>query len=537
MNPLSGNDAATSAAAGSDTNRDPAPTGISQAVLLCALLAGSCFLAVYVRVHGSHPADDAFIFARVARSWLDTGYPYYNEGERLMGHSSHLWLLLMTALFRALGPGLPAMKVLSAASVILAFLLLTRLLARSYRTPWVAVAVAWAVIVLFVAPDAAEIMEAPLAVAMMLGAFISLDAGHDALFGLFSGLAFLTRYEMLALLVGGLLFAKHRGRYLMGAAGPCVVFTLFVVHYFNTLIPQPALAKRLVYVNGAAQMLAEFRFPFQAPGMVHNETLAVVAIVMGLSALHYARRRANSAPRWPLLAITVAFAQVAAQFENNAVMAHWYWPPILVPMVLGVLALPSPIPRVALATLLLLSLSPFLTAGTMAAWGLVTNRPDLNPELAVNRRVDQYLSLGRHLHETHGQATLLTSEIGGLGWGFYPGHIEDAAGLVSKDIFALYQHEPPHRSLAGIGITVRTVEQTRPDLIVSLTCFTGDLRPAIAAGKLPYNLVEQWPAVQTEDQAEGLPATVFGSRWLQVFARSGGSAEPGVPGISSSRQP
>src|SRR5512133_1972289 len=95
-----------------------------------AVLAGSGLLfASAIHRLFRLPYEDAFIHFRIARNLAETGQPYFNVGERVMGSSSPLWTVLLAAGLKLVGsPGFVAL--LEAASVVAAAVLAWRFLGR-----------------------------------------------------------------------------------------------------------------------------------------------------------------------------------------------------------------------------------------------------------------------------------------------------------------------------------------------------------------------------------------------------------------------
>jgi hypothetical protein len=83
-------------------------------------------------------------------------------------------------------------------------------------------------------------------------------------------------------------------------------------------------------------------------------------------------------------------------------------------------------------------------------------------------RVHEYLKIGMLLNNACPKATLLTSEIGGLGYSFH-GRILDGMGLVTPEAVAYHPLHFPEDSPSGAdgAIPPRYAQAAKPDLIVT----------------------------------------------------------------------
>jgi hypothetical protein len=111
----------------------------------------------------------------------------------------------------------------------------------------------------------------------------------------------------------------------------------------------------------------------------------------------------------------------------------WYVPLYSVPLwlILGKLILDSqtPLIRTSLVILIMPLLASQLFNLAQITLGASIN-PAYYPDFLAGARVRQYIRVGKSLFDQYPQAKLMTSEIGGLGYGF-KGYIMDGAGLVT----------------------------------------------------------------------------------------------------------
>jgi hypothetical protein len=155
--------------------------------------------------------------------------------------------------------------------------------------------------------------------------------------------------------------------------------------------------------------------------------------------------------------------------------------------------------------------------------GYVRQNPAWSPLFAENLRVTQYRAIGEHLRTGRPETTLLTSEIGGLGWGFYPNRLIDGAALVTPSALKYHPMKVPEERNSGTWgcIPSGIVAETRPTYIVSLPLFTQALRGAMKKGAVTgYDLIESWPVIPPEAQAEyGMPGELWGNDQIRVYGQ------------------
>jgi hypothetical protein len=474
------------------------------------------------------PFDDAYIFMRIARRFAETGEPYFNAHERVMGHSSHLWLVTLAALTRVLGSAATAVKLLECACTCGCLLLTSELLRRTARVPsLVALLIATVLVQLLVVPIAGGLMEAPMAVALIVGTLLALEEGRDLLGGLLAGLAVSTRYELILLLPFALFLAHRRPRFLVGLAVPAAIFVTFAWSYYGTLIPMSVIAKEKVYSGQSERILSPLTGGALDGTLWRKQQLLVVtalaAALLG-ECLWHVLRRPGEGPRWVLAAAAFPILVILAYLAGDALVFEWYWPPVLFPLVLAAVGLVS---RTwhgwVILGALLYSLRLLLHPGLLAAEGYARDDPARYWPVRTNARAQEYILIGESLRATRSGARILSSEIGGLGWGFYPGKIIDADALVSPENLKFHpMRVPDDRPDTGSGaIPVGAVEEGQPDFVVSMEGFSIAFRRAVSDGRLrEYVLREQLPLVPLELQKKyGLKSAFWLSTHIEVYER------------------
>jgi hypothetical protein len=163
-----------------------------------------------------------------------------------------------------------------------------------------------------------------------------------------------------------------------------------------------------------------------------------------------------------------------------------------------------------------------LAKAVQGARGLILSRQSLYHHYDSGLRVQQYLHIGSVLHTQYPQATLMTPEIGGLGWTF-SGKIIDAVGLVSPDCLQYHPLEvPTQRSLGTYGaIPSKAVVDIQPDLIVSMETFSEALREDMVSGHVTgYILLKNYPVLAESEFSDTGDAVLWDAHYTQVYIRN-----------------
>jgi hypothetical protein len=145
-------------------------------------------------------------------------------------------------------------------------------------------------------------------------------------------------------------------------------------------------------------------------------------------------------------------------------------------------------------------------------------RPNAFVLFESGSRVKMYLMVGKIINEDYPNVTLLTSEIGGLGYSFQ-GKIFDAGGLASMEALSFHPMAvPQQRNHSGLGaIPPEFVNFVNPDIIVTYDIFAEALlrRDDISA---QYNIITL-PAYLPEDALYSESESIWGSKYLRVYIR------------------
>jgi len=518
--------------------------------LLIFVLLALCSLFIHLKLQ-HYPFDDAYIHIRIADHLATYGQPYYNLGEPVLATSAPNWTMLLGLVFKFAGASSVVVAVLNSLFVVTGAWVFTRLMARllGNRSTALALIIFGALYLSLIAESSLGLMETPLAL-LLLGLTLEGFLKQKSYCYLLAGLLIGFRLELGVFLALLLFFGvvtyhfnlKATARMLILVGIGLLPMLSFELGYFGTLIPNTIRAKSIVYQIPQEQVVGMawtsldpvfmgLNIPLGGKGMVVLICLATVVEFVGV--MRKARRqKARQAPLTPphentknvaeiLLSQRIKAAMLVggilillAYCLGRALIFDWYVPLYMVPLVFFIycaIVRQWKVWGIGLITIVMLTYLGVLSNYAAAA---VTD-PGMVPNFAINARTRKYVTLGQQLAELFPNQSLLTSEIGGLGYGF-KGYIADGAGLVTPA--ALKYHPmavPAERSAGDLGaIPVGYIEETRPPLIVSYDGFVeAFLRSDYA--KTYDRIVE--PILLPDDLRRG--DQLWGNRYLNIFVR------------------
>jgi hypothetical protein len=461
--------------------------GPQLAVILAAIFVASAGLMLALNWHLRFDlADDAYIHLRIANNMIETGHPYFNFGEPVMVTSSPLWTILLV-LNELLFGSRNTLWMWNALIVALAA-------SASYSVAWAHVfslgwrqkltALVLPITILVILNNSYLGMETPFAMLLLLLATLAFLRSSSWALPLLA-LAALTRYELgvpFALVGLVCLWKRQALRYgAVPAATILAIFSAWLLKEFHTIFPSAIRAKSRVYSLTASDslnsllphplFLGDFRMGFLV--------LTLLLISFWLIEPMRHSERCEPVQIAALASISWGILLGLIYVVGKTFIFPWYvalvWGPVLVGLFLMTIVDHSK-PRRMLA--LVLAFTFFLDFLYMFpvrdAEASLSDRSPGFPALNESRRVHVYLAVGALLHNVCPNSELLTSEIGGLGYGF-KGSIADGVGIASPD--AVKYHPmliPQARSRPDLGaIPPQFVWDRNPDLIVTYDIYGG----------------------------------------------------------------
>jgi hypothetical protein len=419
-------------------------------------------------------ADDAFIHRRIAEHLLHTGHAYFNANERVMVTSSPVWtvlLALLSATHHAEGCVVVFESMCLAAASTLAMLL--ALAAAAEQPAWLRNLIAAAAVLTTFAvllESGVQQMETPLAFALLLGGLWLLDVGSEAWLAILV-VAANTRYEINLLLPVAVLAAVLLRRMTWKAAGWAaivwVLSTAWLLWQYGTVVPHTVKAKSIAY-------LLTMKSTFYALGLGRLVLLVLLLLAVAM-AMEWRKLRL------PCMLLFVFGLEVCAAYTiRRAFIFPWYIPLARLPLLLGVLlgpvfALRLWVKIAAVGFFCFFGRRTLLPA-SQEIGAAATGQTWRDQADGVDLRVIDYLIAGRAIEQVCPQARLMTSEIGGLGYGF-PGEVLDAFGLATPAALRWHPMKvPEQRSSGEVGaIPAGFFAEIHPDVVVTYPLFSEDL--------------------------------------------------------------
>jgi hypothetical protein len=355
-------------------------------------------------------------------------------------------------------------------------------------------------------------METPLACALMIASAIAWRRGRTRTFVLFAALAACVRFEAILLFAMCLVqcvAADRRDWRPWLAATPLAALFAFELWQFGSIVPHAAHAKVLAYDlpiwrSARNGLELELGLPGLAVGL-----LLVATFGAGLMTVA-ARRRASTAQVF----LAFAAAVFAAWMVGRTLIFPWYYCLLAVPLAIALLLDEPPGIDESRATRFMPTLATVALVGLLAlgaplAWESATNS-------SPAQRVGRYLEIGAALNAACPTCTLVTSEVGGLGYAF-PGRVYDAFGVTDPEAMRFHpMRVPDERPIYEIGaIPPEYIRARQPDFIVSMPHFSHALRVSPVLGRYHAYQCAFPPAV----------GRIWGDDRVYVFARTTVAAE------------
>ena len=207
---------------------------------------------------------------------------------------------------------------------------------------------------------------------------------------------------------------------------------------------------------------------------------------------------------------------------SRVLLFGWYVPLYCIPIILASLVPAasdrSPWMRAAFRILLIPIVAALLGCLAQSVRAGTLGPLSAYPEFGTGARVRKYIQVGSDLYKRCPGQTLLSSEIGGLGYGF-AGSILDGVGLASPEALAYHPMQvPQQRSSGAIGaIPVGLVKEAQLGLIVS---YDGFIEEFLASPLTQSYMRIEDPIYLDDDRRRTSATSVWNSTHLNVFIRN-----------------
>ena len=485
------------------------------------------------------PFDDAFITFRYVLNLTDGKGPVYNEGQRVLGCTAPLYLLVLTALKISFSSvTIPSLAIcFNAIPYAVTGLGAYLLLRHATGIRWFAALGAASLIVnpVLLAWSIGG-MESSLFTALMLFAILAAARRRAIWLGLLIGLACLTRPEGILLLPIALIALIRSKRALLITAATFALavgpWILFAWMYYGSPIPLSVIAKsKPLYPIPPGYALWSLIVMFEewvtAQSLRQLGQLRTVLVLdLVLASTGAALVHKGSRARWAWGTGLLFWAFVALYYFGNPKIFPWYLPPIFVSAAVVVLAgLPAgacllaawarrqerallaryAVPVTLGVTLTVLAMATVESYRKPGSVSLTTSDP-------IRLRIHAYRQAAEMLNRICSETdTVATPEVGALGF-YCKARILDACGLVSPEALAFLPVPPHQRQNATIGaISTDFVRYTRPDYVVTMLVFASHSLARSEWFVANYDMIGKIP----------LPKMCWDSKTVLIFKRKG----------------
>lgn len=465
--------------------------------------------------------DDAYIHFRIARNFVTYGQPYFNVEDRVKATTSTGWLIFVFTVFKIFGIRPILFSFINAFLSLLLIIISSKLIKKKTGIDLFSIDIIAASLVLIIfLYTSIGLMETQLAVLLLItGCYLIVCKRGSGFF--FLSLSMFIRPELSINFFSAFLHGVRTQRislhkifiFIVLGAAPFIVFDLY---FWGTVIPHSVTAKEALYKLDYSLFVYEL-----VPTVVWilikgNWQIFFAAVFVGLFLISVII--VKNYDRLKDIAFLLYFPGVVIfliYVYKKVFIFEWYKPLFLFPILLTfvISLIPSKRFRFSYLWFFAIFCLLFLVINFYAAMG----HPFYYKNFAQGARVQKYLEVGEELYRKYPDYSLLSSEVGGLGYSF-KGKLYDAAGLVDPRAIKFHpMRVPEERSSGNIGaIPVGYVREVKPDIIVSYDIF--------AEAFLKSDLLREYRRFPCEvftqrDMQIAKTITVWRSKYLNVFIR------------------
>ena len=217
---------------------------------------------------------------------------------------------------------------------------------------------------------------------------------------------------------------------------PTIILSGIIFFYYGTLIPNTIIAKQLIYKISSKELFdiviynlfpdVSYLVPYKAYHIFITYQILFYLIIIILSftaiGIPWIRYFNDKNKKWGLFIFTAGIGVAVGYILNRTLIFDWYVPLFAVPIMFGIFSLSVPRQPLTLTTAILLCILPISVF--VNYFLVVFVNVNYLPAVSVKARVERYTEVGTLLNEMFPNKSLLTSEIGALGFS-YKGKIFD----------------------------------------------------------------------------------------------------------------
>lgn len=488
-------------------------------------------LAVLFRiVPGPRTVDDAFITFRYAQNILDHQGMVYNPGERILGTTTPLYTIVLSAIGSLTGgSSAPFPWIAVCLNAIFdgmtCILLIALAESLGYRRAGLALASIWAIAPMSVT-FAIGGMETSLFVLLMTGTFYFYSIKRPVASGFFASLSLITRPDallfILPLALARFIESLPPNRFhsipfpisrseVAALILPSAIWFGYATFYFGSPIPQSIVAKadayRLATEAGLIRLLQHYATPFLGQLTFGTGWIIIgiflFPVLFGLGTLLLLRQNARM---WAVFVFPWLY--LAAYSIANPLIFRWYLTPPLPIYFLGIFLGGERIARDVRSKIPMGVLIIASVLFTLNGWTLHPDHGPTRPapEMAFIKLELLYEKVGRNLASQLGKSQVLAAgDIGALGY-FSHAQILDTVGLISPKVARYYPLDEAYYVI-NYAVAPALILDEMPDFLVILEVYGRN-------GVLINPLFNE--SYQLE---ETLDTDIYGSKGMLVFER------------------
>lgn len=521
--------------------------------LFLIILISIISLFIHLRLR-EYAFDDAYIHFRIVDNIIERGEPYFNEGERVKTSTSTGWTILLFVLFEIsrlvrMDVNLPTLvAILNALLVVANALVYTVLISKlvQNRNSTLNLSIIFLVIFSFTLYPSVGLMET-IAALLLAGLALLLYVDQNKVSFTLLGVSIFFRPELIILFCLIIIHALFTKRFsfpkvftfsLIGV----LPFILFDLYFYETVVPNSVTAKSILYSLGYRDVISIFfgrisnyyyLFPFfsQFPKIYFFFILFIIVLFISLFLSKILKNSTELITRvdiqFSIIILLWGLFTFGAYLLRRTYIFPWYDPLYLVPIVIIISKTILDSPTHQLYKLNRSFASP-VVVGQIIIVCIIAFSAIINPAFYIGfsegARVRQYIQIAEELYQQYPNSVLMTSEIGGLGYGFR-GTILDAGGLASPEAQKYHPLKiPDERSHGGIGaIPVGFVRARNPDIIVSYDIFIesllkSDIGLNYTVTKSPLFLEDDRLNIEIKmPWSEVILRTLWGAEYLYIY--------------------
>jgi hypothetical protein len=418
--------------------------------------------------------DDAYIHARIIRNWIDFGFPSFLIGQEFKASSSTGYISIIFFLSKFLDI-LDAIVFFQIISIFL-YVFSAQIVIKSFKgfNKFLAFISICAALPYFLIAAYGG-MESSIILPLLLLFFIFDKRNKTFLSLSMVAIAVTLRFEMLSLflplIVSYYFEKKYKAVFIISFL--LSLFFILEIYLYGTIIPFASVAKSIGYNLPIIQSFLN-AISLNTGGYGPHLGILIFFLLMYSTFIFlkilFFQKRFEIIWLKRISFILASFAIIVSWILGTSNIFKWYLIPVCSLALIYTLYSLQSNGGMQNHVIKILSLVMMLSFGNIGSMSFISNQGFVKE--SINNRTYEYKKIGDFLYTTCPNCSLVTSEIGALGWSF-KGLVYDGFGLADPSALSFHPLEvPAERSGYGIGaIPPDYIKYRDPDFIVSLPIF------------------------------------------------------------------